>query len=349
MIQMKNDFLDSVGFINKNQAEYSILTDLYNACAGKYFLLQLKKLEDIKELYTDVVKYINENYKSFELMKFVLDEEGILSHEILNNVACSSLSDVDLFNMAIKLSSDKSFVLVKGNDTLVLMHNGEFDDKFKNLFADKQKMLEAEKEKKDIDQLEWVFEDFHMHRKFRGCEYVIAGKVCDDVSEQQLRNSIMDFLHKKTNLHIVPELCTSKTNDEESVDIGLIDSNKRVAIIEVKYFVKQGLFVSERKKAYDEKRFLDGYKQLDKYCVHLNEDNYDLHSAFLYMFYADQRPKEEVIADAEAYLEQYMSNAEGAICSEKFKNHYKMTYCDNMLDSQRVNKFEDEDVAKIGI
>lgn len=337
MIQMKNNFLDSAGFVNKNQAEYSILTDLYSACSSKYFLLQLYKIDDIKEFYTDVVKYINENYHSFELIKFVLGEGGALSHEVLNNIACSSLRDVDLFNLSIKLSSDNSYVLVKGNDTLVLMHNGEFDDKFKNLFADKQKMLEAEKEKKDIDQLEWVFEDFHMHRKYRGCDYVVAGKVSNDVDEQQLRNSIMDFLHKKTNLHIVTELCTSKTNDEESVDIGLIDSNKRVAIIEVKYFVKKGLFVDERKKAYDEKRFLDGYEQLNKYCIHLNEDNYNLHSAFLYMFYADQRPKEQVVADAEAYLKQYMSKDEGGVCSEKFKNHYKMTFCDNMLDLQYIN------------
>ena len=152
MIQMKNNFLDSAGFVNKNQAEYSILTDLYSACSSKYFLLQLYKIDDIKEFYTDVVKYINENYHSFELIKFVLGEGGALSHEVLNNIACSSLRDVDLFNLSIKLSSDNSYVLVKGNDTLVLMHNGEFDDKFKNLFADKQKMLEAEKEKKDIDQ-----------------------------------------------------------------------------------------------------------------------------------------------------------------------------------------------------
>lgn len=329
---MKNNFLDSAGFVNKNQAEYSILTDLYSACLNKYFLLQLYKIDDIKDFYTDVVKYINENYHSFELIKFVLGESGALSHEVLDNIAGSSLKDVDLFNIAIRLSSDNSYILVKGSDTLVLMHDGEFDDKFKNLFADKQKMLEAEKEKKDIDQLEWVFEEFHMHRKFVGCDYVVDGKVCNDVDEQQLRNSIMDFLHKKTNLHIVPELCTSKTNDEESVDIGLIDPNKRVAIIEVKYFVKKGLFVDERKKAYDEKRFLDGYKQLDKYCVHLNEDNYNLHSAYLYMFYADQRPKQEVELAAESYLKKYMSNADGEVCSEKFKNHYKNTVCDNMLD-----------------
>lgn len=332
MVQMKKSFLESAEFINKNQAEYSILADLYNVCSCKCFLLQLKKLDSIKEFYTDVVKYINENYRSFELVKFILENSGMIKHEVLKYRAGSSLSDIELLNLALEISLDESYVLVRGNNTLALFYNGKFDDNFKNLFADKQKMLEAEKEKKDIDQLEWVFEEFHLHRKFSGCDYVIAEKVSNDISEQQLRNSLIDFLPKKTNLHIVPELCTSKNNDEESVDIGLIDSNNRVAIIEVKYFVKQGLFVNVKKKAYDEKRFLDGYKQLNKYCVHLNEDNYDLHSAFLYMFYADKRTKDEVTADADAYLIEYMSSDAEDACSDKFKTHYKMTYCDDLLD-----------------
>ena len=75
---------------------------------------QLKNLDGIKNFYTDVVKYINVNYKSFELMKFVLNEEGIISHEILNNMAGSSFSDVDLFNLALDISSDGSYVLVRG-------------------------------------------------------------------------------------------------------------------------------------------------------------------------------------------------------------------------------------------
>lgn len=336
MIQMANDFLESVGFISKNQAEYSILTDIYDKCYGKIFLFQLKELSCIKEFYTEVVKYINANYKSYELRKFVLTEKGDISTSVLKNVAGSTLKDIELINLAIELSGDGSYVLVRTNNTLALIHNGLFDDKFKNTFADKLKMLEMEKEKKDIEQLEWVFEEFHLQRKYRGCEYVVAGKVSNDVSEQLLRNSIMEFLRKKTNLHIVPELCTSKTNDEESVDIGLIDANNRVAIIEVKYFVKQGFFINEEKKAYSEKRFLDGYKQLDKYCVHLNEDNYDLHSAFLYMFYAHSKTKDEVISDAKAYFAEYMNLQGEEVCSEKFRNHYKMTYCDDMLDLQTI-------------
>lgn len=75
----------------------------------------------------------------------------------------------------------------------------------------------------------------------------------------------------------------------------------------------------------------------NKYCIHLNEDNYDLHSAFLYMFYADVKSREEVIKDAEAYLAEYMSIEGEEACSDKFKNHYKMTYCDNILDLQYAN------------
>lgn len=334
MVQMKSGFLESASFISQNQAEYSILTDLYDACYGKSFLFQLQNLSTIKDFYSEVVKYINLNYKSFELSMITLSPDGGLNSVLVENVAGSTMSDVELINLAIKLSADGTYILVRTNTVLALIHNGLFDDKFKNIFADRQKMLEVEKDKKDIEQLEWVFDEFHLQRKYKGCDYVVAGKVCNEVSEQQLRNSIMEFLKKETKLHIVPELCTSKQRDEESVDIGVIDSDKRVAIIEVKYFVKQGLFVDENKKAYAEGRFLDGYKQLDKYCVHLNEDNYDLHSAFLYMFYAHQKPKDEVVADAKSYLEQYLKAEDGSLCSEKFRNHYKMTYCDNMLDLQ---------------
>ena len=45
----------------------------------------------------------------------------------------------------------------------------------------------------------------------------------------------------------------------------------------------------------------------------------------------------EVIKDAEAYLAEYMSIEGEEACSDKFKNHYKMTYCDNILDLQYAN------------
>lgn len=331
MARMKSDFLQSASELNENQAEYNILTELYSACLDKIFLFRICELRSIQKYYDDAIKYINTNYNSYNLKLFTLKESGEMDVEQIKSKSGSSFSDDELINWALELSQSGERILLRTNDVFVLVQNGRFDDKFGNTFSDKRKMLEAEQEKRNIDQLEWAFEEFHVERKFRGCEYIVSGKVRDDISEQELRNSLMEFLRKKTKLFIVPELCTSKTEDEESVDIGVIDSDKRVAIIEVKYFVKQGMFQSDKKSAYSESRFRDGYKQLDKYCIHLNQDNYDLHSAFLYMFYAHSKTKEEIMADAGSYLEKFMKNTEET-CSDKFRNHYKATICDNMLD-----------------
>lgn len=337
MVQMKSGFLELARFANKNQAEYSILADLQKKCEGKIFLLQLSKLEVIKEVYSDVIKYINQEYKSFRLDKFILDSNGNIAHETIKNVAGSSLENEALYNMALEYSNADNYVLVKGKNTIILMHNGGFDQNFGNVFANKQKMLENEKNKKNIDQLDWVFDEFQIQRKYLGCEYVVSKKVSDNVDEQILRNSLIEFLREQTNLHIVQELCTTKTNDEESVDIGVIDSDSRVAIIEVKFFVKKGLFENPEKKAYSKKRFLDGYKQLNKYCVHLKEDNYDLHSAFLYMFYAHTDSREAIENSGKEYLKKYMALGEQNEHSEKFVNHYKETICDNMLNIKYID------------
>lgn len=333
MTQMIKGFLDSVSFISENQAEYSILMDLYNTCPNKIFLFEIEELSVIKEYFNDVAKYINSNYKSFDMRRFVLEDDGNVWDEKLNEQGGSSLKDEDIINIALDLSQkDSSYILARTMNALVLLHNGHFDDKFKNVFADKQKIIEIEKQKKNIEELEWVFEEFHLQRKYKGCDYVVAGKISNTISEQQLRNHLIEFLEQRTKLHIVPELCTSKAEDEESVDIGVIDSNNRVAIIEVKYFVKQGCFSDCKKNAYSPGRFRDGYKQLDRYCIHLNQENYNLHSAFLYMFYAHTKSKEEIIDDAKNYLKEYMDLQGEEACSEKFRNHYKTTICDDMLD-----------------
>ena len=180
-----------------------------------------------------------------------------------------------------------------------------------------------------------VFENYHSERKYKGCDFIENYKVKDSISEQQLRNSLISFLEKTTNLHIVPELCTSKQEDEESVDIGVINSNNEVAIIEVKYFVKQGYFSNPDKKAYSKSRFSDGYKQLNRYCIHLNKENYKLHSAFLYMFYAHSDSLEVINNVSQKYYHNFISD-DNSGCSKEFKCHYKDTVCDNMMDIKLV-------------
>ncbi|MEG1946516.1 MAG: hypothetical protein RR139_05390 [Lachnospiraceae bacterium] len=332
-MMLKNDkFLDSFNFISENQAEYAILSDLYSECKNKIFLFELSELSRVKFEYSKIVKFINENYKSFELRNFKLDYNDTISTEILKNESGSSIKDEELFNVAMAISKkNNSFVLVRASAALVLISDGKFDLEFKNIFADKQNLIDINNKKRDINELELVFENFHSERKYKGCNYVQGDKVRDSVSEQQLRNSLISFLEKVTKLHVVPELCTSKQEDEESVDIGVIDSNNEVAIIEVKYFVKQGFFNDPVKKAYSKSRFADGYKQLNRYCIHLNKENYKLHSAFLYMFYAHSDSIETVNSVAEKCFNDFIQNDKSE-CSDDFKHHYKSTICDNMVD-----------------
>lgn len=332
MMPMNDNFLDSVNFISENQAEYSILSDLYSECENMIFIFELLELSKIKYCYSDVVKFINDHYKSFELNKFSLDSKGKITAETLLNKGGSSLKDEELFNIAIEITNmNNSYVLVRARGALVLINNGKFDHEFKNIFADKQALIELDSKKRNIDQLELVFENFHSERKYSGCDYIDDTKVKNSVTEQQLRNHLINYLRKVTKLHVVTELCTSQKEDEESVDIGVIDSDNEVAIIEVKYFVAKGFFVDPNKYAYAKSRFKDGYNQLDRYCVHLNQDSYKLHSAFLYMFYAHTDSIDKIYKSAESYLKAFCSDKDSK-CSDHFKHHYKNTICDNMVD-----------------
>lgn len=329
---LKNDnFLDSFSSIRENQAEYTILSDLYSECKNMTFLFELSELSRVKFEYSKIVNYINQNYRSFNLRKFRLNTNGDIDYETLKSKSGSSFKDEELFNIAMDISQkNNSYVLVRANNALVLICNGKFDLEFENIFADKQALIDINNKKRDINELELVFENFHSERKHKGCDYIDGNKVKDSISEQHLRNSLITFLEKATKLHIVPELCTSKQDDEESVDIGVIDSNNEVAIIEVKFFVKQGFFKNPAKTAYSKSRFKDGYEQLNRYCMHLNKENYKLHSAFLYMFYAHSDSLEMINKAAKEYYTDFISNDRD--CSDDFKHHYKGTFCDNMVD-----------------
>ena len=325
-----DEFLLSFSSIGANQAEYNILSSMYETCKNMIFLFELTDLKAITSCYQNAVKFINQHYKSHELRLFTLFDSTTLLFDTIDVRSGTSMKDEELFNYAIRFSKERSsYILVRATSSFVLLHNGEFDKEFENIYADRQKLAEAESRKYNIDQLDQVFEQFHVDRKHNGCEYVVDGKVSNTISEQKLRNNLIEYLKKETNMFVVAELCTSQTEDEESVDISVIDKNKSVSIIEVKYFVKKGMFEDPGKVAYSFSRFADGYQQLDRYCIHLNQDNYSLHSAYLYMFYSHTKSLLEVTGIAKDYLDQFLANPK---CSDYFKRHYKGTICDNILE-----------------
>lgn len=329
IVPNNEQFLSSYPSIGKNQAEYQMFTCMYDECNEKVFLLEIRDQSKVMNCFSDIVRHINSKYRSYDVRLFTLSAEGYISEEIIKESAGASVKDEDLWNFALTRSQENSsIILIRAARSLVLIRNGEFDTEFRNMYYDRRKMIMEENRKLNIDDLERAFEFFHAERKFKGCDYIIDNNVSNNISEQQLRNHLIEYLSKETNMMIVPEFCTSRKEDEESVDISVIDKNKLVAIIEVKYFVKEGLFENKHKKAYSFARFSDGYRQLDRYCEHLNQD-YCLHSAFLYMFYAHDQSEEKIKNIAKDRLEEYLK---GSTCSKFFKCHYKGTFCDNMLD-----------------
>lgn len=327
---MNDDFLNSVNEISEYQSEYSILVDFYKLFPKFYFLLELSSLEIIKDNFSVIVEFIKKEYKSFDLRLFHINEKIEMKSIVLTKKAGMSLQDVECMNYAINISKEnKSFVLVK-HESFVLMNSGIFDNKFKNKFADMIKIQKAENQRLTIDQLELAFGQYHLERKHNGCEYVKNGKISNKVDEQYLRNDLIEYLNLKMKPYISDELCTSLENDEESVDIGVIDADNKVAIIEIKFFVKKGFFEDSDKIAYSFVRFLHGYQQLNRYCIHLNEYKYKIHSAYLYMFYAHDENETAIRKQAKNYYEKYVR------CnnySDEFIQNYKDTIIDNMLDA----------------
>ncbi len=331
-----NDFLNS--FINENTAEYNILYALKAQCGEKNFLLQIKNISEIKNLSSDFISYLETAYKSYELSLFSLTDDCKFASERIINSDGDAENIEFLINEAQRISKENtSFILVNCNSNIFLVHNGKIDTGFGGIIENKNALKQRNEEKLDINHLEEAFENYMSHKRYNGCSYVkrINGipKIIDDITERTLRNDLFTYLKKKTKLFVVPELCTSLSQDEESVDVALVNENNEMAIIEVKFFIKKGFFVSDSTESmYSFVRFRDGYTQLSRYCVHLDEDNsYNVRYAYLYMFYAHTESLLNIKSQADSYREEFLGNCSGNE-TEKFRQHYKSTIFDNLID-----------------
>lgn len=331
---MKNnllDFLSTANTINENQFEYAILANIDNSCKDKIFLLEIHDLNIIKNYSTELIMYINKEYTSYNFKKIVLEKSGSIASEILvSNMAGSSMTEKNIENIAIKISTDNSsYVLVKTNESLCLLKNGKFDESFEHVNKYKRELQFKNERRPGLDKLQWAFDNYHISRKYNNCDYIINGKVKNSLSEQLLRNHLIEYLKENTKLFVSTEMCTSDYQDEESVDIGVIDKDNRIAIIEVKFFIQKGFYEDSEKSRYSFSRFKDGYIQLDRYCRHISKDEgKKLHSAYLYMFYAHKSPINNIKKEAEKWFDHVKTKN----LSEQFHTHYKKTIYDDLMD-----------------
>lgn len=329
-------FLSSFASIEENQLEYKILSSVYDYCGNRIFLLEFFDLHVITSFLQEIVKHVCNNFKSYEVSSFSLSVNGssiVYSDTTIVGESGYLIQDEVLLYKGQELSTqNSSFVLVRSANTFVLYHDGVIDLKFKASYTDRNKLINIEKNKIDINHLEQAFDQYHVFRKHNDCPFIVNGRVSNMISEQGLRNHLIEYLRRETNLYVMAELCTSLTADEESVDISLIDSNRLVSIVEVKFFVQKGLYEDSEKSQYSFYRFRDGYDQLNKYCAGLNHDNHRLHSAFLYMFYASKNNEEYILQKAQEYYDSFV---ETGSANTYFLNNYKDTIIDNLLDIKK--------------
>ena len=302
------------------------------------FLLQIKNISEIKNVSSEFLSYIETVYKSYELSLFSLtDDYKFESNRIINTDGDAENIEF-LINEAQRISKENtSFILVNCNTNIFLVHNGKIDTGFGGIIENKNALKQRNEEKLDINHLDEAFENYMSHKRYNGCSYVkrINGipKIIDDITERTLRNDLFTYLKRKTKLFVVPELCTSLSEDEESVDVALVNENNEMAIIEVKFFIKKGFFVSDSTESmYSFVRFKDGYNQLNRYCIHLDEDNsYNVRYAYLYMFYAHSDSLVDIKLKADSYRKEFLEDfSENE--TKKFRQHYKNTIFDNLID-----------------
>lgn len=330
-------FLKTSSAINKNQAEYNILSSL-KYCDYEIFFLQLFNIQLVKECLKDILNYLSSEYNASELNLFCLDDSKSLTKIKIGKLSNSIEKEDFLINKAQEISSNGTYVLIKSKTIFSLFYNGKFDENFKNYFISKESLQEIQASKYEMKDLKVVFDIYHSNRKHNGSDYIKCNtigepKVVDSISEQELRNDLFKFLKDKTNLIEIPEQCTSLMRDEESVDISLVDYNNNVAIIEVKFVIGKDYFLSDskRNKYKFEDRFSKGYKQLSRYCNHLFEEKlYNVRNAFLYMFYAYSQNEVEIKKKADKIYNDYlMNNVEE---TKKLKQQYSGTILDNIVD-----------------
>ena len=313
-------------------AIFSIIEIIKNKYTKKIecsHLIFLFKEEDLIKLdLNNFFSFVEKGYRTF--MSNYIKING--QHYEINHLEDFE-DDISFNNCARQLSEqNKSYYVYAGSKkTHQIFLGGNFVSGFDGFLLSSKMLQNASKQKHHISELSNVFFDYRNYRfKNNNNKVVMDGFVPAEISEQELRNDLKAFL--ENNMHVttvIHEDCTSNENDEESVDLAIIDYEKRVAIIEVKFFINKSVIENNprKNKYYKRERILAGYKQLDKYCCHLVNSDANIYSANLYVFYAGEKP--HVVKDAQISFYNSYNSSEA---SDNFKQSYRMTFLDNLIE-----------------
>ncbi|MBC1470250.1 hypothetical protein HB803_13850 [Listeria welshimeri] len=331
---MMDDFLQTALSIKENNAEYVMLTELSEKHSREVFMLKFDDMDSIRQMANDIDQYIHQNYRTFNLMEFLLLKSKV-THSCIRDKSGKSYNEFDLANLALEKSKENCYVLLNLNDDSFLFFNGNFDEKYKKKFISKKKEREKNNKKFDIEELDKAFCMYQTDRGLRDAKCFLSnGRVNTSITEQDLRNHLYSFLTNNVKGHITFEENTYTKNDEESVDLAVVNRDGFLSIIEVKFFVMDKLFSSSGKNGYGVYRFRDGYEQLDKYCENLAADSRDVHSTFLYMFYAHEDDIVKIKEKAREYFKRLS-------VSSLFNKSFKATVFDNMMNTLNISEMID--------
>jgi len=332
------DFMNSIDDISSYDAEFKILSEYFEIHSKQTFILKISKISDIKTCSDSIHEYINQTYKNYD-MRIYICEDGKISDRIIDPQICSK--SIELHNFALNESTNGCHILLKTKDEFCLFYEQNYVVEFSNSLIVDKLYKEIDDKLFSIDNLEDAILRYQTTRKAAEKTIFLSqdGKIKSELDERMLRNHLYSFL--KLNVRGIPihELCTSLYNDEESVDISIHDKNNRVVIIEVKYIVEEKFYSSAAGKViYSYTRFRDGYRQLDKYCLHLEtENNFNIHSSHLYMFFAHTCGYDMMMQKAGKYLEECRGDL-----SSSFNHAYRHTFLDDISnnENQRINCYQ---------
>lgn len=259
----------------------------------------------ITEQLDDLLKRISGSAKS-QIHCINVNTTEITSMEI----GSCKISESEFINKVLDISKRDSCIVYAVNEGMKLVaQNGEVNTDVEACLAKTKTMQDQLNSLKPISSLEEVFEVFRIECQFQNGYYNKcfndSGKIKAEIKEQELRNILLEYLRSKIKGEVSPEYCTSYKHDEESVDIYLNDGQER-AIIEVKFSFIKSVYEGRSYYKLQDKCQL-GIEQLNRYAVHLKQNNRLVEYGFVYMFFHNKNNEEERL-NVEKSIKEYIAS-----------------------------------------
>lgn len=314
-------------FLRKAQYAESVISeskllDSFSTC-DKAVVICVEESSTLIHSLNDLLDKILHLPKS-DISQIHFKDSEIFSKKI-GNRPCT---EAEFMNRVLEISRNENCIVYAVNDGMKFIAvNGELNKEVDICLSRTATMQEKLKSLKPISDLVEVFEyfiiDCQYHEEYYNECFNETGKIKGEIKEQELRNILLDYLKGRIKGEVSPEYCTSYTKDEESVDIYLNDGQER-AIIEVKFSFKRSTYDGKSFYNLQEKCQL-GIEQLNRYVIHLKQDNRLVDYGFVYMFFHNENNDEE-LNKTSANLKKYLKTAD--LSAEFYSIFKKVIYND---------------------